>query len=182
MDSLFFKGKIINGKDLEIIFHKDYIWIFNESPFPVISYKLINCQDLQNIKFDFIDSDEEGVFIEIKQENNLSVFETTDYFGVTIKIICDKILTEEREYNKEDYIDLLKEFIKQRDDAYETTNIINNRLNYLKQYLIKDLDIIDRKIEQANWLTDEKKYFLEGQKNIIEKTFVIIDKKEKEDF
>lgn len=176
-ETLIFKDNIILGNDLELTFHKEPFWIYNEKPNPVVKYTLINCKNLHTIKFDSIDYYNDGLIIEIRQEDRLSFFETTDMGGVKIKIICDKIEKEEREYNSQDFIDLIKEIIKQRDSEHDTVAILAKRANHLKQILNHELDIVTRKITQADWLTEDKKHFLMGQQEIIKKVLDAIDKK-----
>jgi hypothetical protein len=176
-DTLIFKDKIIRDNDLELTFHKDVFWIYNEKPFPVVKYNLTNCRNLEEIKFDSIDYYNDGLIIETRQEGGLSVFETTDMGDVKIKITCDKIEKEEREYNSQDFIDLIKEILKQRDSEYDTVTMLTKRTDNLKQFLNHELNIVTRKITQADWLTEDKKHFLQGQQEIIKKTLETIDKK-----
>ena len=96
---------------------------------------------------------------------------------VKIKITCDKIEKEEREYNSQDFVDLIKEILKQRDSEYDTVAMLTKRAYNLKQFLNHELDIVTRKITQADWLTEDKKHFLQGQQKIIKKTLETIDKK-----
>ena len=181
-ESLIYKDKLIRGNDVEITFHKDYVWIYNDKPLPVVKFILTNCINLTSIKFDSIDYYNDGVIVDIRQENNRSVFETTDMGDVKVKIVCDKVVKEEREYNSEDFIDLIKEILNQRDSEHDTTTMFSKRADDLKHFLNRELDITDRKIKQADWLTEEKKHFLEGQKSILQKVIETIAKREKEDF
>jgi hypothetical protein len=176
-DTLIFKAKIVRNNDLELTFHKDVFWMYNEKPLPVVKYTLTNCKDLPAIKFDSIDYYNDGLNIETRQEGNKSVFETTDMGDVKVKIICDKIEKEEREYNSQDFVDLIKEITKQRDSEYDTVALLTKRMDSLKQFLNHELDIVTRKVTQANWLTDDKKHFLLGQQEIIEKILDTIDRK-----
>jgi len=177
IDTLIFKEKIIQDNDLELTFHKDVFWIYNEKPFPVVKYTLTNCRNLETIKFDSIDYYNDGLIIDTRQEGGLSVFETTDMGDVKIKIICDKIEKEEREYNSQDFVDLIKEILKQRDKEYDTVTMLTKRADNLKQFLNHELDIVTRKITQADWLAEDKKHFLQGQQEIIKRTLEAIDKK-----
>jgi len=181
-ETLIYKDKIVLGNNVELTFHKDYVWNYNEKPLPVVTFSLTNCHDLKNIQFDFIDEFNDGVIVDIKQENNLSVFETTDMGDYKVKIICDKVVQEEREYNREDFIDLIKEILKQRDHEHEITIEFNKRADDLKRYLNHESDVVNRKIKQADWLTDDKKHFFKGQQDILKKIIETIDKREKEDF
>ena len=176
-DTLIFKNKIIRGNDLDLTFHKDVFWIYNEKPFPVVKYALTNCRNLETIKFDSIDYYNDGLIIDTRREDGLSVFETTDMGDIKVKIICDKIEKEEREYNSNDFVDLIKEILKQRDSEFDTVALLTKRSDNLKQFLNHELDIVTRKINQAHWLTEDKKHFLQGQQEIIKKTLETIDKK-----
>jgi hypothetical protein len=173
LDTLIFKDKIIHANDVELIFHKDVFWIYNEEPLPVIKYTLRNCKNLDEIDFTTIDYYNDGLTVEVRQQDNYFVFETTDMGNVKMTVLCDKIEKVEREYSKSDYVYLIKEFIRQRDEAYENVTILNKQIDSLKQFLSHELDIINRKINQAIWLTDDKKNFLEGRQEVIR---IVIEK------
>jgi hypothetical protein len=176
-DTLIFKEKTIHDNDLELIFHRDVFWIYDENPFPVVKYTLVNCKNLESIKLDLIDYYNDGLVVDTRQEGGLSVFETTDMGNFKIKIICDIIKKEELEYDSRDFIGLIKEILKQRDNNHETVVMLTKREDSLKQFLNHELDIVTRKITQANWLTEDKKHFLQGQQAIIKKTLEVIGKK-----
>jgi hypothetical protein len=177
-DTLIFKDKIIRDKDVELIFHKDVFWIYNEDPHPVIKYTLKNCKNLDEIDFTSIDYYNDGLVIEVKEEDNYFVFETTDMGNRKTTTFCDKIEKEELEYSSNDYIYLIKEFTKQRDEANDNVTILNKRIDSLKQFLNHELDIINRKNNQAIWLTGDKKNFLEGRQNVIETVIEKLDEKQ----
>ena len=172
-DTLIFKDKLIRDKDVELTFHKDVFWIYNDELSPVIKYTLKNCRNIDEIDFTSIDYYNDGLTIEIKELDNHFVFETTDMGNIKMTALCDKIEKEELEYSSNDYIYLIKEFTKQRDEAYNSLNIINERIDSLKHFLHHENDIIDRKTEQASWLMDDKKHFLEGRQDIIK---IILDR------
>ncbi len=176
-ETLIFKDKIIHDNDLELTFHKDVFWIYNEKAYPIVKYTLTDCRNLETIKFDSIDYYNDGLIIDTRQEERVSVFETTDMGGDKIKIICDKIEKEDREYNREDLVYLIKEILKQRDSEFDTAAMLTKRADNLKQFLNHELDIVTRKITQADWLTGDKKHFLQGQQEIIRKILGIIEKK-----
>jgi hypothetical protein len=176
-DTLLYKDKIIRNNDIELIFHKDVFWIYNENPFPAVKYTLTNCKDIKSIKFDSIDYYNDGLIIETSQEKDKAVFETTDMGGVKVKIICDKIEKEESAYSSQDLVALIKEISIQRDNEYEISAMLTQRADNLKQFLNHELDIITRKITQADWLTEDKKHFLHGQQEIIERIIDILEKK-----
>lgn len=179
---LFFKDKIIRGNDLEIIFYKDYVWIYDERPMPIVRYILTNCKDLGKVDFTYIDVHNGGVIVETRPENNQTVFETTDMGNLKISVVCDSFVKQEHEYRKEDFIDLLKEFQRQRDDEYETIKMFNDRVESLKKFLDRELDISERKRNQADWLTENRKHFLEGQQDILKKVIEVIRRREQGDF
>ena len=179
---LFFKDKIIRGNDLELIFHKEFVWIYDDKPMPIVRYTLTNCKDLTEVAFTNIDAYNDGVTVETRLENNQTVFETTDMGDVKVKVVCDKVDMHEQEYRKEDFIDLLKEFQRQRDEEYETVKMFNARVEELKKFLDRELDISERKSDQAGWLNEDKKHFLEGQQDILKKVIEVIKRSEREDF
>lgn len=182
-ESLFYKEHSVRNNDVEIIFHKDYTYIFNETtPFPVVKFTLINCRNLLDIQFESIDYYNDGINLDITKEIEQTIFCTTDMGGIEIKISCDKVIREDFQYRQSDLIDFIKATKKESDDNDERANMLNNRIVSLTDTLEHDLDIIQRKLEQANWLTTNKKQFLEGQKNIIRQVLEFIDKKQKEDF
>jgi hypothetical protein len=162
-ETLLFKDKIIHGNNVEIIFHKDYTYNYNTEAFPVVKYTLLNCQDLASKNFEDIDYHNDGLFVETREESNHHIFEATDMGGEVFQIICEKIVKEDLEYRKQDYIDLLKEIIKQRDEEYEVTNKYYHQLENLKLFLEKEIDINERKLGQANWLTSDKRKLIEGE-------------------
>jgi hypothetical protein len=162
-ETLFFKDKVIHGDDVEIIFHKDYTHFFNIETFPIVKYTLLNCEDLGFKNFDNIDFHNDGAFVKTMEDNNHFVFEMTDMGGEVFQIVCEQIIIEELEYRKEDYIDLLKEMIKQRDDEYELANKYYSQLESLKIFLEKEMGIHERKLKQANWLPNDKRKVIEGE-------------------
>jgi len=174
-ETLIYKDKIIRDNDLELTFHKDIFWIYNENPLPVVKFTLTNCKNVESLNFDSIDYYNDGLIIETRQESGLSVFETTDMGGVKVKIICDKIEKEEREYNSQDFVELIKEILKQRDNEFDTAVMLTKGTDNLKQYLNHELDVITRKITLADWLTEAKKQFLLGQQEMVIKILNKID-------
>ena len=158
-ETLFFKDKIIHGNNVELIFHKDYTHIYNNEAFPVVKYTLLNCEDLAKN----LDYYNDGLLIETRPESNYSVFEAKDMGGHIFKIACEQIIKEELEYGKQDYIDLLKEIIKQSDEEHEVTSKYHHQLQMLKAQLEKDIGVNERKLQQADWISSEKRKFLEGE-------------------
>lgn len=176
-DTFKFKGKIIHGNNLELTFHKEVFGIYNEKLYPVVKYTLTNFRNLESIKFDSIDFYDDGLIIDTKLENGLSIFETVEMSGDKIKITCDKIEKEEREYNNQEFVDKINEIIKQRESEFDVLTMLTNQKEHLKQFLNHELEIVTRKIAQADWLNEDKKYFLLGQQETIKKVLDTIDKK-----
>jgi len=182
-ESLSYKEHSVHNNDLEIIFHKDVPYIFNETTFfPVLKFTLTNCSNLSDIQFDNIDYYNDGITVDIAKENEQSIFCMTDMGGVETKIFCDMVKKEKLEYRQSDLIDLIKATKKESDENDKRANMFNDKIGSLTTNLKHDLDIIQRKLEQADWLTTEKKQFLEGQKTSIQEVLEFIDKKQKEDF
>lgn len=181
--TLFYKEHIICDNNVDIIFHQDYSYIFNETaPFPVVKFSLINCRNLSQVTFQDLDYYNDGVNVDIGMENERTFFQTTDIGDVEIKIFCDKVIRQDIEYRQHDLIGIIKSIKKESDDSNERMTMFSNRIEYLKKFLNHDFDVIKRKLEQANWLAVDKKQFFEGQKSIIDKVLYLIGKKEKEDF
>ncbi|TDH26897.1 hypothetical protein EXU57_08815 [Segetibacter sp. 3557_3] len=172
--TLFFKNKTIQGSDVEITFHKDFTHIYNIETFPVVKYTLINCEELASINFDDIEYQNDGLFVENREEHNRSVFEATGIAGEVFKIICDEIIREDLEYRKQDYVDLLNEMIKQRDDEHEVVDKYYQQLENLKFFLEKEIDVSERKLNQADWLTNDKRHFVEGELTGLRKVFEVL--------
>lgn len=162
-ETLYFKDKVIQGDNVEIVFHKEFTYFYNSETVPIVKYTLLNCVDLASKNFGDIDCYNDGVFVETIAVDSRFVFEATDIGGRLFQIVCQKIICEELEYRKQDYIDLIKELIRQRDDEHETANKQYQRYENMKAFLEKEIDITDRKISQASWLSSDKKKFLEGE-------------------
>jgi hypothetical protein len=181
-ETVIFKSKLIKGNNVELTFCKDYVWNYSELPFPVTTYTLTNCKNLNSVDFKSIDYRNDGVIVEIIKENNYTVLKTTDMGNTKVRIVCEKVVKEEREYNREDLIDIIKEINKSRDGEHELLAESIKRLKDLKHFLTRELDITERKITQAEWITEDKKHFLEGERNALQGTIETINKREKEDF
>jgi hypothetical protein len=179
-DLLIYNDKIIRDKDLEITFHKDYVWIFNDESLPVVKFLLTNCRNLQSVDFDSIDYHNDGVTIEIYKEENRHVFETTDMGNRKVSIICDQIKREELEYCKKDFVKIIKEIQSQRDEMDERVTGLKKQIDNLKHLLNHELEIVDRKIGEATWLTNEKKNLLEGELQAFKKIIEAIERGERE--
>jgi hypothetical protein len=182
-ENLFYREHTIRNNDVEIIFHKDYTYIFNEvNSFPVVKFTLINCGNLLDIQFDNIDYYNDGVTIDLTKEIGQTIFCMMDMAGIETKISCDKVIREDIKYRHSDLVDLIKTTKKESDENNERANMFSNTIVSLTTTLNHDLDIIQRKLEQANWLTTDKRQFLEGERSIIHQVLEFIDKKKKEDF
>jgi hypothetical protein len=173
-ETLLFKDKIIQGNNVEIIFHKDYTYNYNAEAFPVVKYTLLGCQDLASKNFQDIDFHNNGLFIETREEGDHHIFEATGMGGDVFQIGCKKIVKENLEYRKQDYIDLLKEIIKQRDEEYDVTKKYYQQFENLKLFLEKEIDINERKLIQANWLTSDKRKLIEGELSGLRKVFEML--------
>lgn len=175
-ETYIFRGKQIQNTNLELTFHKDVFWIYNADPFPVIKYRLTNCKDINSIDFDHIDYYNDGLVITVTQIDNSFQFETMDMGGRTTNIICENVEKNEEAYSKSDLIYLINEITKQRDAEYDSLTKLTEKLTELKKSLAHELDIISRKISQANWLTDDKKSYLQGRQEILESIIEKFDK------
>jgi len=177
-ENLFYKEHSIDGNDIAIIFHKEPSYIFNESTLnPIVKFTLTNCRHLTDITFDNIDYYNDGLNIDVANENGLTAFRLIDTNGSGTKIFCDKAVREDLKYRQTDLVDFIKSAKKEIDEDYEKIVMLNNKIDCLTNSLKHDLDIIDRKLAQANWLTNDKKQFLEGQKNIIQNVLQLLTKK-----
>jgi hypothetical protein len=124
----------------------------------VIRFTLKNCRNLDKIDFSSLDYYNDGLTIELTQLDNYSVFETTDRGNIKLTALCDKIEKEELEFSSSDYIYLIKKFTKQRDEAHNSLATLNVQIDSIMQYLYHEIDVISRKIQQAGWLTDDRKH------------------------
>jgi len=82
--------------------------------------------------------------------------------------------TEERDYNKKDYVELIKEILNQRDNNHEQVTKYHSQITELKHFPNRELDITKRKISEARWLPEDKKHFLEAEQNILQKIITTI--------
>lgn len=178
-ETLIFKDKKITGDDLEIIFHKDFTYIYNESEFPVVCYKLTKCKHLDKVDFDNIDHYNDGVTIDIKKNGSGTTFTTTDMGGVAMTIECEKVDSEKREYEKRDLIDIIKDLQRQVDDYHDRENKHSRQRGEIKSYLTKEIETTNIKLTQADWLTKEKKQFLNGHLTTLRKMIELIERGEK---
>src|SRR5215467_5024396 len=144
---LFFKEHFINGYDIEIIFHKDYTYIFNETAeYPVVKFTLINVDDFSDKMFDDIDYYNDGLTIDIDNKNKQAVFCTTDMGGVQVKIFCDEVVRNDLKYRESDLIDIIKSAKRESDDINDRLTLSNNKINNLTNSLKHDLNIIETKL------------------------------------
>ena len=166
--SLFFKEHTLRGTEVEIIFHKEFVYLLNESSdFPVIKFTLLNCLNAENIKFENIDFYNDGVNIEILNGTGQVTFRTTDKSGTETNIFCEKVITQDLDYRQSDLIDIIKSINKERDENNERIVFLNYRMESLKNTLTHDLVNLQRKHEEAIWLSSEKRNFIEGQIKMI---------------
>lgn len=166
-ETYIFRDKQIQDNTLELTFHKDVFWIYNADPYPVLKYRLTNCKNIKNIDFDHIDYYNDGLTLNVTQNDNLFHFETIDIGGRTTTIVCENVEKSQEAYSKSDLIYLINEITKQRDDEYDSTNKLREKLADIKKALTQELDAITRKLNQANWLKDDKKNYLVGKQEIL---------------
>lgn len=174
MNSLFFRESELKGNDIELIFHKDFPYLYNEEDFPVIRFTLKNCESAQSFDFAWLLDDNDGSAIEVYNQNNESVFEVTDSSGESLEIKCEKILKEEIRYREADLYYLISELLKQQETENGTITKLLKNLSQAQGYFEKELEIVDRKLKEADWLSSEKQEFLKGQKSILEKTIELL--------
>ena len=175
MDSLFFKESNLSGKDIELLFHKDFTYFYNPEEFPLVKFTLTNCQNAQGYDFTWLANDNDSVFIEARKENDETTFEITDISDESLAIKCEKVIKEEMKYREEDLVYLINELLKQQEDQSKIVNNVLKSFSELNKYIEKELQVIDRKMKEANWLSLEKQQFLQGQKSMLEKTLEIIE-------
>jgi hypothetical protein len=175
MDSLFFRESGLKGNAIELIFHKDFPYLYNQEEFPVIKFTLKNCQKAQSFDFAWLLDDNDGSVIEVSKQNNESVFEVTDSSGESLKIKCENILKEEIKYREADLYYLISELLKEQEIENGTITKLLKNLSQAQGYFEKELEIVDRKLKEANWLSSEKQEFLKGQKSILEKTIELLE-------
>jgi hypothetical protein len=178
-ETLIFKDKKITGDDLEIIFHKDFTYMYNETEFPVVCYKLAKCKHVDKIDFDNIDHYNDGVTIDIKKNSSGTIFTTTDIGGVTVTIECERIECEKREYEKRDLIDIIKNLQGLVNHYHDRQNKFFRQTEEVKSYLTKEIETTHIKLTQADWLTEPKKQFLNGQLITLRKMVELIERSEK---
>jgi hypothetical protein len=77
-NELFFKKKSIVGNDIELIFHRDFTWIHNTDPLPVVRYNLLDCKNIEALDWASFDPDNDGVIVTLIPNGALHVFQTTD--------------------------------------------------------------------------------------------------------
>jgi hypothetical protein len=167
-DELFFKSKEITGANIELIFHRDYPWIFNASIFPVVKYTLLNCQNIESLDWESLDIHHDGVVISTNNLGDLYIFHTTDIGGREFEVTCERVIREERNYDVEDLTDLINEISSQHDGETAFFKRLQSKIEDVRLCLEKELDTNNRKLGQADWLSEEKKQFLKGQNSIIE--------------
>jgi hypothetical protein len=178
-ETLIFKDKKITGDDLEITFHKDFTYIYNETEFPVVYYKLTKCKHVDKVDFDNMDHYNDGVTIDIKKNGSGTTFTTTDMGGITVTIECEKIDCEKREYEKRDLIDIIKNLQGQVGDYHDRQNKFIKQREEIKSYLTKEIETTDIKLTQADWLTEQKKRFLNEHLTTLRKMIELIERGEK---
>lgn len=153
--------------------------VSSKKSLPVLKFILKNCRRISEIDFDFIDIYDDGVHVYIRRGKNQTVFETIDLGGRKVKMICDEVIKKEEDYSREDFINFMKELLKQRDNEREVADGLWKKEEELKKFLSKELDIAERKLKQANWLSEERKGFLKGKIETMQEVNKILEEKSK---
>jgi hypothetical protein len=166
---LFFKRKHINENDAELTFYKECTWIYSPDPLPVVNYKLVDCRNIQIVEWDTMDEFNDGVIVESLDSDEHFIFQTTDLGGHQVKIECAQIIREDSEYTIEDLIDLTDESEKHRDAEAIVTARLRDKAEELKRFIVHELDIVERKVTQAEWLSEDKRNYLFGQRDALQK-------------
>jgi hypothetical protein len=167
-DELFFKRKEITNSNIELTFHRVYPWIFNTSIFPVVKYTLLNCENIKSLDWELLDIHDDGVVISTINFGDLYIFHTTDIGGREFQVTCERVIREERNYDVGDLTDLINEINRQHDAEIGFFKRLQSKIDDVRYYLEKELDTNNLKLGQADWLSEEKKHFLEGQNSIID--------------
>ncbi len=175
METLFFKDSELKGNNIELFFHKDYPYLYNTEEFPVVKFTLTNCQNAQSFDFGWLRDDQDGATIEIVKENSNSIFTITDSSDEFIKITCESVLKEEVKYRKNDLYYLISELVQKQESDNEIIVKVLKTIGELRNHFEKELETIDRKLKEANWLSIETQEFLKGQKSIIEKSMETLE-------
>jgi hypothetical protein len=176
---LIFKDKQITGDDLEITFHTDFTYNYNESEFPVVWFKLSKCKHLDKVDFKELDYYNDGITVDLKKNDSGEVFTATDMGGITVTIECEKIYYEKREYRKKDLIDIIKNLQRQVDDNHGREDKLVTQREVIRTYLTKEIETTNIKLTQADWLTEQKKQFLNGHLTTLRKMIELIEHSEK---
>ncbi|HXB91335.1 MAG TPA: hypothetical protein VNU72_03565 [Puia sp.] len=167
-NELFLKNREIIGNEIELIFHRDYTWIHSTEPLPVVKYRLVGCKNMEALDWALLDLYNDGVVVTSIPNGSLYLFQTTDMGGVKFEIQCERIIQEESAYSTDDLTEFLKDAKRQLDNEAIFVNRLQETINALSHFLEKELEINNRKLDQADWLTEAKKQFLHGQNMIIE--------------
>ena len=177
---LFLKDQIVREQNLDLIFHKDYPHIYNIEPLPIVKFTLVNFLNVDLMCFENIDYYNDGVTIGVEKVGDRFIFEISSMADEQIKIICDKVIKEELEYRKEDFIYLIKEISNQRDEAYDSNISLQKRLDNLEKWIKKEIENSYTKLDQANWLSSDKKHSLKAELSNLNKIISILELRIKE--
>ncbi len=176
---LIFKDKKVTGDDLEITFHIDFPYNYNEAEFPVVCFKLTNCKHLDKVDFKELDYYNDGITVDLKKNGSSEIFTATDMGGITVTIECEKIDSQKREYGKTDLIEIIKNLQSRLDDYHDRENKLVKQREEIKTYLTKEIETTGIKLTQADWLTEQKKQFLNGHLTTLRKMIELIERGEK---
>jgi len=167
-NELFFKRKKTINTDVELIFHRDYTWNYNNALLPVVRYILPGCKNIDGLNWELLTADIDGVIISSFSIGDRYVFQTTDIGGNKFEVNCERIIQEEKTYDIEDLTDLIKETCRQLDGETAHIKKLQDKIQDITLHLEKELNSNSRKLNQADWLTGDKKQFIQGQNTIIE--------------
>jgi len=173
---LLYKDKFISGNNVEIIFHKEYQWTFNDTELPIVKYQLTNCKDLAQLNFADIDYYNDGVVIEVTKTDNLDLFETEDMTGTKFRIVCEKAERIEAEYRKEDYCDIINSLKEENESLLKLTSKLNTRIDKAVNFINHELEASKRKLKDASWLPNDRKIYLTQKIEALKSLTTILEK------
>lgn len=146
-ETLFYKEHLVSDRNVDIIFHTDFTHIYNETTtYPLVKFSLINCRDLESVKFDCIDHYNDGAEVDIENDKGLTVFRTKDQGGIIVEIICDEVQRENIAYRSSDLIGIIKAIQYNIDHYRSSQTKCLNRIQHLTNSLKHDIDVIERRL------------------------------------
>lgn len=167
-NEIFFKKKQITNNDVELIFHRNYTWIYDTGPSPVVRYILLGCKNLEELDWKFLDISGDGITISTIRQGSHYILQMTDVAGDQFKVKCKRIIHEDKTYDNDDLTDLLKEANRKLDDDAVLISKLRDKIERICHYLEKELNGNVQRLKQADWLVNEKKQFLQRQNTLIQ--------------